>query len=430
MPADRLIQNLHALLMQRIDRERLTTFARYLLRRFVDDRCFETAGALAYTTVFALVPFSAVAFAVLSAFPVFDQWTAKLTDFVFSNFVPEAARTVAEYLRSFADSTRQLSINGLLALIVSLLLTMAAIESTFNRIWRVPKPRPTLWRLIIFWTLLTLGTLLAVISLAISSYLFSLPILSGVETINLGERLLGWLPSVIALTVFTLAYRLIPNRAIRFKYAFIGGLLATILFDLAKWGFALYLRNASFQQLYGAIAVVPIFLVWVWLSWVVVLLGASIAASLSAFRYQPRAQRLPKGAEFYACLRLLGRLQAARGQGDALSTEAIHDAEPGLTDDLIQRLFAGLASLRIVQRNENGHWLLSRDLNAVTLGELHESLGLGVPQHRQPLPGSDDSFGRAAIAALEHIRTPLDQVLDTPVGRFVQADHLIEPRSM
>ena len=177
----------------RLGREQVQSFFRFLWNRFLDDRCFETAGALSYTTLFALVPLSMVVFGILSAFPVFEEWSGMLTNFVFSNFVPSSARVVESHLRDFAQSARQLTATGVVALLVSLLLTMWSIESTFNRVWRVPTPRSGLLRFLIYWTLLTLGTLGAVASLAVTSYLFSLPVWSG-EATTWGTRLLGYQP--------------------------------------------------------------------------------------------------------------------------------------------------------------------------------------------------------------------------------------------
>jgi membrane protein len=405
--------------IDRIDRERIRAFSQFLWTRFLDDRCFETAGALAYTTLFALVPLSMVVFGILSAFPVFEVWSAQLTNFVFSNFVPSSARVVEDYLRDFAGSTSKLTLAGVVALLVSLILTMYSIESTFNRVWRVPTPRPRLVRLLVYWTLLTLGTLLAVASLALTSYLFSLPVLSGVETLSWRDRLLAYLPNLVELLVFTFAYWLIPHRSVAFRFALAGGLFATLLFELAKRGFAAYLLSVpSYQQLYGALAVAPIFMVWLYLSWVVVLLGASFAASLSSFRYQPRALQLPPGTELYGYLRLLGRLEQARGKGRGLHMLELQDCEPMLTDDHLRRMLAGLAELDIVRRAEDGAWLLSRDLGMVCLGELHERLSLRIPGAGASLPGVDDPIGRDAMRALDHLRLPLEAALSRSVGSF------------
>jgi membrane protein len=409
--------------LARIDRERVQSFAHFLWTRFLDDRCFETAGALAYTTLFALVPLSMVVFGILSAFPIFNTWSAELTNFIFSNFVPSSARMVEGYLRGFADSASKLTVTGVGALLVSLLLTMWSIESTFNRVWRVPTPRPRLMRFLVYWTLLTLGSLLAVASLAVTSYLFSLPVLSGVEHLDWSQRLLGYLPNVVELAVFSLAYWLIPHRSVPFRYALAGGLFATVLFEISKRAFAAYLLGVpTYDQVYGPVAVAPIFLIWIYLSWTVVLLGASFAASLSAFRYQPRALQLPRGMELYGYLRLLGRMDEARRVGRGLHILDIQSSEPMLTDDLLQRMLSGLSSLNIVQRAEDGGWLLSRDLDTVTLGELHEGLGLRIPGPSAGLPGFDDPLGRRAIRALEHMRQPLQAPLARSVGSFLTSE--------
>lgn len=406
--------------IERIDREHVQAFARFLWTRFLDDRCFETAGALAYTTLFALVPLSVVVFGILSAFPVFDSWSAQLSNFVFSNFVPSSARVVEDYLREFAASARKLTFTGVGALLVSLLLTMWSIESTFNRVWRVPTPRPRLLRFMVYWTLLTLGSLLAVASLAVTSYLFSLPALSGVEQLDWGQRLLGYLPNLVEFTVFTVAYWLIPHRSVPLRFALAGGLFATLLFELAKRGFAAYLLDVpTYDQLYGALAVVPIFMIWIYLSWVVVLLGASFAASLSSFRYQPRALQLPPGMELYGYLRLLGQMAQARARAEPLHMLDLQQRDPILTDDLLQRMLSGLSGLGVVTRAEDGRWLLDRDLDTVTLGELLEGLVLRIPDPGASLPGADDPIGRCATRALEHLRLPLRAPLRHSIGSFL-----------
>ncbi|HRN59257.1 MAG TPA: YhjD/YihY/BrkB family envelope integrity protein, partial [Chiayiivirga sp.] len=166
----------------------------------------------------------------------------------------------------------------------------------------------------------------------------------------------------------------------------IAGALATLLFELAKWGFALYLTRANYQALYGAIAVVPIFLIWLYVSWVVVLLGASLAASLSAFRYQPAQQRLPAGFELYGLLRLLGRFSQAQGTGSSLHTAHLQQLEPSISDDVLMHLLAALSEARVIQRLDDGGYALVRDLNHLPLAELYESAALRIPLTQAPLP--------------------------------------------
>src|SRR5688572_13712183 len=397
-----------------IDRERLAAFARFLLHRFYDDRCFEAAGALAYATVFALVPFTAVVFVVLSAFPVFDEWTARLTNFIFANFVPGSARSLEAYLRTSASGARELTGSGVFALLVSVFVTMWSIEQAFNRIWRVPSPRPQVVRFLMYWTLLTLGSLVMVSLLTATSAFLSL---HQIGPVGVGTYLLGYLPTLLEFVSFTLAYWLIPHRTVPLRFAAAGGVLATWLFELTKWGFALYLRNASFEQLYGALAVIPIFLLWIYTSWLVVLLGASLAASLAAFRFQPRVLRLEPGSEIYAYLRLLGRLEESRRDGTGLHLADIRQREPSLTDDALADMLHALNELNIVQRAEQGAWLLSRDLAEVPLGEVYEHVALRVPIADMNLPARADAIGRAASRAMDELRDALHDPLQRSIAR-------------
>ena len=196
-------------------------------------------------------------------------------------------RSIEQFLRSSAASARHLSAGGIVALLVSILLTMYSVEQAFNRIWRVHSPKPRMSRFLIYWTTLTFGSLLMVSALATASALFSLPALAGIEARDLAGRVLRALPTLLELVAFTLAYWLIPHRRVLRRDALAGGMLATFLFEGLKWGFAIYLRNASYEQLYGALAVVPIFLIWIYTSWLAVLLGASLASSMSSFRQPP-----------------------------------------------------------------------------------------------------------------------------------------------
>jgi membrane protein len=404
--------------LARIDRERITLFFKFLLKRFFDDRCFESAGALAYTTLFALVPLSAVVFAMLSAFPMFDDWAGRVTSFLFNNFVPASARGVETYLREHAQGARELTTTGVSALVASVLVTMWSIEQTFNRIWRVPSTRPKLTRILMYWTLLTLGSLLLVAALATASAFFAIPALAGVEARGFSDQLLRYLPHALELVGFSAAYWFIPHRTIPLRFAMAGGLVATILFEALKAGLAIYLRNASYEQLYGVLAVIPIFLIWVYMSWLVVLLGASLAASLASFRYQPRALRLTPGAEIYAVLRLLGRFEEARRDGHGLHLAEIKQREPGLTDELLQTIVSDLCEMRVVQRAESGAWLLARDLDQVSLSEIYRGMSLRIPTPGSDLclPARQDAIGRAAQAALDELRAPLADPLSRSVA--------------
>jgi len=341
------------------DRARTGTFFRFLWQRFLDDRLFEAAGALSYTTVFALVPLSMVVFGVLSAFPVFDKWSDQLSDYIFSNFVPSSARAVESYLRQFSQNTGQLTTVGVIALVISLLITLTSVETTFNRIWRVKTARPKFGRFLVYWTVLTLGALVATASLALSTRFFAMEVFQTASGRVLENFMLSLAPMSIELVAFAAIYRVVPHRTIQWRHALAGAFLAVVLIELVKWVIGLYLGNlGSYQKIYGPLAFVPIFLLWIYFGWVSILLGASFASSMSAFRYQPAAMRLPIGYEIYGLLRMLGRFDEARCRGKGLHSDEIQRMEPMMTDALVQQMLAQLdeidlpanGSLRVTSR--------------------------------------------------------------------------------
>lgn len=400
------------------DRARARSFLRFLWQRSEDDRLFEAAGALAFTTVFALVPLSMVVFGVLSAFPVFESWSEQLTDYVFSNFVPDSARRVEDYLLAFSQNIGQLTTLGVIALVVSVLITLQGVEATFNRIWRVPTARPKVSRFLVYWTVLTLGALVAAASLSLFSRFLSLDMFQRTGTGQWFQgALLQGTPLLIELLAIATIYRVIPHRTVPWRYAFGGAVLAAVLLEVAKRLIAFYLGSFdSYQRIYGQVAFIPILLLWIYFAWMAILLGASFASSLSAFRYQPAAMRLPAGFEAFALLRLLGRFVQARRDGRGLHTDELMALEPCLTDALVQRFFAQLEPTGVLVRAENGAWLLGRDLDAITLGELYETCRLRIPIREAHLPCQDDPLGRAALAAVDDLRMPLRELLKRRVG--------------
>ena len=399
------------------DPARAGSFGRFVLRRFLDDRLFEAAGALSYTTAFALVPLSMVAFGVLSAFPVFDAWSERLSGYIFANFVPRAAQAVSGYLTDFSSNTKSLTTAGALALIVSLLVTLSSVESIFNRIWRVPTARPKFGRFLVYWTVLTLGTLVAAASLALSTRFFALAVFETLPGRWLEALMLRMAPMGIELFAFAAVFKVVPHRTVAWRHALAGALLSTLLFECVKSGLGLYLGSFdSYQKIYGAVALVPIVMLWIYLSWVSILFGASFASSMTAFRYQPKALRLPHGPELYGLLRMLGRFQQARARGEGLSSEAIQRHEPSLTDSMVQHLLGRMAAINVLQRAESGEWLLSRDLDDVRLDELYEAAQLRIPATDVPVPQPDDALGIAVRRTLEQLRMPLHDLLRQPVS--------------
>ena len=425
MVSPRRMQQLNDVLRRvpALDRARAETFFRFLARRFLDDRLFQAAGALSFTTAFAIVPLSMVVFGILSAFPVYEEWSAQLSTYIFSNFVPSSARAVETHLLEFSKNAGKLTAVGVIVLVVSLLITLNGIEAAFNRIWRVPTARPKFSRFLMYWTVLTFGALLAAASLALSARFFALAVFSTVPGQWLETWLLRMSPILIEWLALTLVYRVVPHRTIQWRFAMIGAALAAIMIEAVKWGVGLYLGGfATYQKIYGALALIPIFMGWIYFSWIAILLGASLASSLSAFRYQPASQRLPIGYELYGLLRLIGRFQEARGEGKGLHLDDIRRLEPMLTDALVQQMLSQLSEARVLSRAESGEWLLARDLDDVSLADLYETCHLRIPIAEAWLPARDDALGEAAVAALDDLRVPLRDLLRRPVAEVYRKD--------
>lgn len=401
------------------DRARLAAFWHFLLERFWADRLFQSASSLAYTTMFALVPLAMVVFGVLAAFPGFAQWSDALSDYIFSNFVPSAARSAEKYLRDFSASARDLTVPGVIALVVSLLITLNSVESVFNQIWRVRGSRPQLVRFVVYWTVLTLGALLSAASLAITAKVFALPLFRTDEGRQVASLSLSLAPVLIELCAITAIYRVVPHRTTRWRFAFVGAALATLGLEAIKWGMALYLGSfGSYTRIYGALAAAPILMLWIYLGWVSILLGAWLTASMAAFHYQPEAMRLPEGYEAYGLLRLLGRFHEARAQGQGLSDEHILKLEPMLTDAQVQEFLDQLSQINVLRKTETGEWMLARDLDSVSLAELYEVCQLRIPIAPARLPGQDDALGIVARQALDKIRLPVNELLQHRVGEL------------
>jgi membrane protein len=250
-------------------------------RRFFDDHVQTNAAALAFTTVLALVPAAAVMFSMLSVFPVFQDWATELESFVYDNLVPAAGDLVQSHLQEFVGQTGRLTAFGLLFLLVSALLLLFTIEETLNKIWRVENSRSVVQRLLSYWAVLTLAPLLMGASLSLTSYLVSTALQGGGNVAEARNWFLSILPVLFETLAFVLLYTVVPNKPIRFTHALAGGIAAAVMFEITKRSFTWYISNFhSYEVIYGALSSIPIFLLWIYLSWLVVLVGAEVTAIL------------------------------------------------------------------------------------------------------------------------------------------------------
>jgi len=262
-------------------------FARtsYILRHFYLSNGMQVASSLAFTSLLSFVPLLTVMFGLFGEISVLQNFSTLIQNFIFANFVPEFGQTIEQYIYIFSTKASQLTISGSVFLVLIAMMLLATIDNSFNRIWKIKKKRNPIKRILIYFSLLIMGPLLIGIGLALTSYLLSIPVIADVDTtFNVKTHLLGWLPFLMTSIAFILLYILVPNCYVYKKYAVSAGVICAILFELAKYGFGIYVKEMSgYENIYGALAILPLFLVWIYISWVIILFGAHITFCLSSF---------------------------------------------------------------------------------------------------------------------------------------------------
>jgi membrane protein len=360
------------------------TFSRYALHRFSRDGCFAASGALSYTTLLSLVPLGVIALGILSAFPNFATLRQDLLAFIFRNFVPQISEQAAYWFESFAASAAQTTAIGIVGIAGTGILLLVTVEDQLNALWRVTRPRPWGQRVVTYWTLMTLGPLLIGMSLTLSTYLDTAARRAGLDPEALAQYASFWphflvrlLPFLLELVAGTLLYCLIPNCAVRWRDGVLGAAVAAVVIEILKIGFAIYIGAMSFYQtVYGALAAIPIFLLWMYVTWNAVLLGAVVAANLPTWRVDERLAHLSSGGvQLGFSLALLAQLARAQRRGASCRTTTLATALGAATsvvDEHLQRL----ARAGFAVPTQDGAWVLGWSPESATLHDLYLALGL------------------------------------------------------
>lgn len=287
---------------------------RTLRQRFREDRLGVTAGSLTFTTMISLVPLATVTFALFTAFPMFANFRKALEVYFLQNLVPDAiARPVLKQLTLFASKASQVGTIGLVVLVFTALALLLTIDRSLNAIWRVRQPRPLAQRVLVYWATATLTPLVLGVSLSMTSYAVSAS--SGlVEALPGGVSfLLGLIELGLMAAGMSALFKFVPNTQVRWSHAALGGVFVAVGFELAKRGLAWYLGLApTYTTIYGAFATVPILLSWIYLGWVIVLLGAVIAAYAPSLQMRVVRHAVTPGWRFMLALTVLRELALAR----------------------------------------------------------------------------------------------------------------------
>ncbi len=280
---------------------------RFARRRLGEERLPQVAGSLTFTTVLALVPLLTIALAIFTTFPMFGTLRKTLEAYFMQSMMPKGmANTILGHLTTFANKATRLSAVGAVALVFTSVMMMGMIERAFNQIWRVRRPRPISQRIMIYWALVTLGPLLFGLSLTVTSQVFMATsgIVSAVPL--LGTLFYTSLSVALTTGAYTLLYMAIPNRYVDWHDAVWGGLVAALAFEAAKRLFAVFIQMfPAYAIIYGALAALPLLLIWIFLSWMITLIGALLVSALPIVKYERWWYQPVPGGEFVDAMAIL-----------------------------------------------------------------------------------------------------------------------------
>lgn len=383
-----------------------------MVKQYKAKECQKSAASLTYVTLFATVPMMTVTYSMFSVIPAFQSLGDELQTLLFQHFLPNSQQELGDYLKTFSSQARNLTAFGLLFLLVSAYLMLKNIEQNFNSIWGVSRGRHGVANFLLYWAILSLGPLLLGAALVISTYLASLRLLMGsYDTVGLVEWVFRLAPWFLTWAAFTLLFVAVPNCKVSVRHALIGGLVTTLGFQGLKAAFGWIVSHSSFTSVYGAFAALPLFMLWVNLIWTVVLGGAVFVHTIGAHQIGLRDRNYP---DLLSSLMVLWRCYSASKSGTAVSErELLHQ---GLAAEQWLRIRDALVKHRVISPNYQGHYLLCKNLDHLTIQQLSDILGLPhqLPDdksHMTKLP-----WGKEAIHLLGQVDTSKAELLDRRVS--------------
>ena len=329
-------------------------------------------ASLTFTTLLSLVPLVTIVLAVISAFPVFGDFILALKNFVLANLVPGSAQKVISiYMLQFTEKASRLTLLGIVMIAVTALMMMLTIDNAFNTIWRIKKQRKLFQRLLTYWAVLTIGPILIGGSLSLTSYLVSLSFHLVDQTSSIGILVLKAIPILLTVFACALLYTTVPNRVVLFRHGLVGGLIAGVTFEIMKKIFAVYITHVpTYTLVYGAFATFPIFLLWIYFSWLVVLAGAVITAALPHWEAEAWGISKYPGKRFLEAMRLLEMLYNAHRSGNPVPL-ALFQKKLRLGWDEIENILEVLDLAGIARRISGGEWVLIRDAAQVSVKDIY-----------------------------------------------------------
>ena len=404
-------------------------FLFYLKERYKRDGCRESAAALTYMTLFAVVPLMTVMYSMFAIIPAFQGVGEQVEQLIFENLVPASGVEVQTYLLNFSSQAREISVLGGFILIVTSYLMLSNIEKTFNRIWQTAGGRHGLSSFLLYWGVLSFGPLLIGLGLLMHTYLLSFQLLvDELDKFHLSAIVLQYLPWLMTWAGFTLLFVAMPNCRVVFRYALWGGLLTALFFQVAKGLFALFVVNSSYQTIYGAFAMMPMFLIWVYLCWVIVLGGAEFIRALETFSVTHRPCDYP---DLIALLVIFAQCLDLQRRGEAITDRDMLGA--GLDERQWSRLRSLLLAKKMLVPTTNNRYVLTHDpaklrlwdVNALLNGGIFAPLSARGGETLAQYPWSKDlikAFDSVGQEASKQFSMTLQDLFDARDSKFIEPE--------
>lgn len=384
----------------------------------------ETASSLSFSTIFAFIPALALLLAAVAAYPGLGALRERMEQFFLTNLMPDTGLQVGVAIAGFVRAAGQLTVFGIIGLIGAALILLISIETAFNKIFHVARSRRFAVRLLVFWTLMTIGPLLLGLGFSLFGIFTALPLFGPEDHPTNADIVLGSLaPAVLGWIVLTVLYTIVPNRRVAPKDAMIGALVAAALLTFVRYTFAFYvLTMTTYQAIYGALAAIPIFLIWIFLVWTIVLAGAVVAAALPDWRHERSGAMVGPAGRLMTALSILDRLERTAREGKGLTTAKLARAT-NAPDITFAAVLSELRASRFVVATDAGEWVLARDLDRTPLADLVHCFGFGLSfgLGMVEAPEFDDSeTGRKIAAALRQATESEQRALSITLGRLMQ----------
>ncbi|AKE52267.1 YihY family inner membrane protein [Kangiella geojedonensis] len=382
----------------------LKAFTKFVFGEFAKKNSSSMAAELTLNTMLALVPLMTVAVSLMAIFPAFEKLNVEVQELIFKNFLPETGLAVQDHLNEYVSKSKNLSAVGFAFLFLTSMMLMRAIDRAINTIWETKNRRRGIQKWISYWAMLTMAPILIAASLAASSYFAALPLVSSINGI-----LTFGLPFVLIVLAFSALYMVAPFSHVRFRKAIIAATITALLFEIAKYGFALFVAKFStYEVIYGAITAIPLFFLWVFLSWIILLLGAVFCFALHRFEMK----REKTEHDFISILKILQVFAQAQSNESSLTIDQLRSKFPYLHGQTLRHLVEQLLNLNYVAKLESSQYCLKVNAMELTVGRVYREGPWRLPNNNQALEVDKANYFAEYV---ESANESIDEILDVSI---------------